>query len=281
MKIAFVTCPKRPEIEDDDRPLAAALARRGAVILSAAWDDRDFAWGGLDLALIRSTWDYHLRIDEFRAWLDGVENQTRVVNPPAIIRWNLNKRYLTELTEKGVPVVPTAFVGMGERASLEKICGEKGWRRVVLKPAISADSWETIRIEPDRYGEGQAYLDRHRAAREIMIQPFVEDVEAGGEHSLMFFGGVYSHAVRKNSAFLGGRHVGPEGRPADPGGDAVEMAGAVLRAAGVPEIPYARVDIARDHEGKPMLLELELFEPTLFFREKSGSEEALAKLLMA
>lgn len=280
MKIAFVTSPKHPEIEDDDRPLAAALARRGAVILSATWDDRDFAWDKLDIALIRSTWDYHLRIEEFRAWLAGVEKQTRVVNPPPIVRWNLDKRYLTELREKGVRVVPTAFVGMGETASLEKICSEQGWGRVVLKPAISADSWETIRIEPDRYPEGQAYLDRHRSARDIMIQPFVEDVEAGGEHSLMFFGGVYSHAVRKNSAFQGGRHVGPEGRPADPGGDAVEMAGAVLATAGVSEIPYARVDIARDDQGAPLLLELELFEPTLFFKERPGSEEALARILM-
>ena len=280
MKIAFVTHPKHPEIEDDDRPLAAALARRGAVVLSASWDDPEFAWDKLDLALIRSTWDYHLRIDEFRAWLEHAEEQTRVVNPPGTLRWNLNKRYLTELRDKAVHVVPTAFVSIGEAASLEKICDEHGWRTVVLKPAISADSWETIRIEPDRYPEGQAYLERHRAAREIMIQPFVKDVEQGGEHSLMFFGGVYSHAVRKNSAFQGGRHVGPEGRPEDPGKDAVQMAGVVLAAAGVPEIPYARVDIARDDEGTPMLLELELFEPTLFFLERPGSEEQLADILL-
>jgi len=280
MKIAFVTHRKHQEIEDDDRPLAAALARRGGVVLSASWDDPDFAWDRLDIALIRSTWDYHLRIGEFRDWLTRVEGQTRVVNPPGILRWNLNKRYLTELTNKGIRVVPTAFVGIGEAASLENICRDHGWETVVLKPAISADSWETIRIEPDRHPEGQAYLERHRAAREIMIQPFVKDVEQGGEHSLMFFGGAYSHAVRKNSAFQGGRHVGPEGLPADPGKDAVDMAEVVLAAAGVPEIPYARVDIARDDGGRPMLLELELFEPTLFFQEMPGSEEALARLLM-
>jgi hypothetical protein len=108
----------------------------------------------------------------------------------------------------------------------------------------------------------------------------VKDVEEGGEHSLMFFGGVYSHAVRKNSLFKGGRHVGPEGRPSDPGPDAVEMARSVLAEAGVPEIPYARVDIARDDGGAPRLLELELFEPTLFFLEKPGSEELLARILM-
>jgi hypothetical protein len=164
--------------------------------------------------------------------------------------------------------------------SLPEVCSGRGWETVVLKPSISADSWETIRVTPDRYAEGQAYLDRHRPERDIMIQPFVKDVEAGGEHSLMFFGGIYSHAVRKNSLFQGGRHVGPEGRPSDPGADAVEMARGVLSRAGVPDVPYARVDIARDEQGAPLLLELELFEPTLFFLEKPGSEEGLARILM-
>ena len=84
-----------------------------------------------------------------------------------------------------------------------------------------------------------------------MVQPFVRDVEEGGEHSLMFFGGNYSHAVRKNSLFKGGRHVGPEGQPADPGPDAIAMALDVLVKAAVPNIPYARVDIARDRHGAP------------------------------
>jgi hypothetical protein len=192
----------------------------------------------------------------------------------------MDKRYLGELAERGVRVVPTAFVARGEDASLEKLCAERGWSTVVLKPAVSADSWETIRVGPGQYADGQAYLDRHRPLREIMIQPFVKDVESGGEHSLMFFGGDYSHAVRKNSLFQGGRHVGPEGLPADPGRDAVEMARNVLVKAGCPEIPYARVDLARDDQGRPMLLELELFEPTLFFLEKPGSEAFLARILM-
>lgn len=280
MKIAFVTNPNHPEIEDDDRPLAAALARRGALVLTASWDDPDFAWDRVDLALLRSPWDYCRRYEEFLGWLARTEAQTTVVNDPRVVRWNIGKRYLHELSGKGVFTVPTAFVARGERASLGELCSTRGWDIVVLKPSVSADSWETIRVAPAHYHEGQAYLDRHRPLREIMIQPFVKDVEGGGEHSLMFFGGEYSHAVRKNSLFKGGRHVGPEGLPADPGKDAVEMARDVLTKAGWPEIPYARVDIARDDLGAPLLLELELFEPTLFFLEKPGSEERLARILM-
>lgn len=280
MKIAFVTNPEHPEIEDDDRPLAAALARRGALVVTASWDDPDFAWDKVDLALLRSPWDYCRRQEEFLGWLARVEAQTRVVNDPDVVRWNMDKRYLHELADKGVPAVPTAFVARGEAACLRELCSTHGWDTVVLKPSVSADSWETIRVTPARYEEGQAYLDRHRPEREIMVQPFVKDVEEGGEHSLMFFGGVFSHAVRKNSAFKGGRHVGPEGLPSDPGQDGIDMARSILDRAGVLEIPYARVDIARDEKGAPLLLELELFEPTLFFLEKPGSEELLARVLM-
>ena len=280
MRIAFVTNPRHPEIEDDDRPLAAALAKRGALVVTASWDDADFNWDRIDLVLLRSPWDYCRRYEEFLGWLARVEKVTRVVNDPDLVRWNIDKRYLLEIAGKGVHTVPTTFVPRGAATSLSDLCAIRGWDTVVLKPSVSADSWETIRVSPFEYQEGQAYLDRHRAEREIMVQPFVKDVEEGGEHSLMFFGGHYSHAVRKNSAFMGGRHVGPEGRPSDPGGDAVGMARSVLAKAGVPQVPYARVDVARDENGSPLLLELELFEPTLFFLEKPGSEARLARILM-
>jgi O-ureido-D-serine cyclo-ligase len=279
MKIAFVTQASHPEMEEDDRPLAAALARRGALVLSVSWDDPEIAWEKVDLTLLRSTWDYYRHFDEFMGWLGRVEGVTSIVNPPDVIRWNASKRHLTELAAKGVPAVPTAFVARGEVARLELLCAERGWGTVVLKPAVSADSWETIRVAPESYAEGQAYLERHRPERDILIQPFVKDVDEGGEQCLIFFGGRYSHAVTKNSAFKGGRHAGPEGRPVEARPDAIDMARDVLVRAGVPDLPYARVDIARDDGGEPMLLELELFEPTLFFLEKPGSEERLAEIL--
>jgi glutathione synthase/RimK-type ligase-like ATP-grasp enzyme len=279
MKIAFVTNPNHPEIEEDDRPLAAALAKRGALVLTASWDDPAFAWDQVDLALLRSPWDYYRRCEEFLGWLSRAEGLTRIVNEPDLVRWNINKRYLHELESKGVRTVPTAFVARGEAVTLRTLCADRGWDTVVLKPSVSADSWETIRVSAEGYDEGQAYPERHRPQREIMIQPFVRDVEEGGEHCLIFLGGVYSHAVRKNSAFMGGRHVGPEGRSSDPGSDAVGAAKDVLARAGLKDVPYARVDVARDQHGAPLLLELELFEPTLFFLEKPGSEEALAGIL--
>ncbi|MEO5761175.1 MAG: hypothetical protein ABIR28_02575 [Vicinamibacteria bacterium] len=281
MKIAFVTSPRQSEMEDDDRPLAAALAKRGALVLSASWDDADFGWSQVDLTLLRSPWDYYHRYDEFLAWLTRIESRTQIINSPDIVRWNSHKRYMSDLEAKGVRAVPSAFVDRGEVTRLERLCADRGWQTVVLKPCVSADSWETIRVEPARYGEGQLYLERHRPDRDIMIQPFIKDVDEGGEQCLICFGGRYSHAVKKNSAFKGGRHVGPEGLGVEPGADAIAMAEDVLVRAGLANVSYARVDIARDDQGLPLLLELELFEPTLFFREKPGCEETLADILMA
>ncbi len=281
MKIAFVTNPRHPDLEDDDRPLAEALARRGALVVAASWDEEGFDWSKVDLALIRSPWDYYRRYAEFLAWLDATAARTRVVNPPDVLKWNANKRYLAEVAAIGVHTVPTVFVKCGEVRRIEDICVAQRWSTVVLKPAISADSWETIRVEPSRYSEGQAYLDRHRDHREIMVQPFVKDVEIGSEQCLVWFGGEYSHAVTKNSAFKGGRHVGPEGRLIEPGRGSIEFAHDLLSRAEALDLPYARVDIARDDDGRPMLLELELFEPTLFFLEKPGCEERLADILIA
>ena len=188
---------------------------------------------------------------------------------------------MNDLVAKGVHAVPTAFIERNQAARLEDLCREREWSTVVLKPAVSADSWETIRVDPDRYEEGQTYLERHRPERDILVQPFVKDVEIGEEQCLVCFAGAFSHAVKKNSAFKGGRHAGPEGRLVSPSADAVAMAEDVLVRAGVSHLPYARVDIARDEAGRPTLLELELFEPTLFFNEKPGCEEVLADILLA
>ena len=116
MKIAFVTQPSHPEIEHDDRPLAEALARRGALVLSVAWDDPAFAWSAVDRTLLRSPWDYYLRFDEFMGWLARIEGHTRVINPPAVVRWNADKRYLAQLGARGVHTVPTAFLARNEDA---------------------------------------------------------------------------------------------------------------------------------------------------------------------
>lgn len=285
-----MTNATHPAMEDDDRPLADALQRRGAEVVAASWDDATFSWSSIDIALLRSPWDYYKRTTEFFAWLRSVEGVTRVVNDPSVIRWNAHKAYMLELARSGVPVVPTELVRQGQACDLNALMESRSWQRVVLKPAVSADSWETIRIDATNTELGRAYLDRHRSERDVLIQPFIEAVDSvdggRGERCLVFFASSFSHAVNKNSCFLGGRHaVTREGMRVDPAEDELVMATSVLQSAatlvGVASFAYARVDVARGADGKPILLELELFEPTLFFLEAPGSADRFASVLLA
>jgi glutathione synthase/RimK-type ligase-like ATP-grasp enzyme len=276
--IVFVTYGKAPGYDPDDVPLAEALAGRGIACGPVPWDAAGFDWSEPRIALLRSPWDYHLRHDEFLAWARATAAATTLLNPFDVVEWNTHKGYLVELARRGAPVVPTALVRAGERCDLPRFLADRGWSRAVVKPAVSADSFATIRVEAQDPAPGIEHLSRH-AGRDMMVQPFLESVEQEGERCLVFLAGELSHAVRKNSLFRGGRHVGPEGVAIAPAADEEAAARRVLAAAGAEDLLYARVDLARDGGGAPVLLELELVEPTLFFKEAAGSAERLAAAL--
>jgi hypothetical protein len=274
------------DLDPDDRPLAAALRGRGLRTAVAAWDDPGFAWDRARLVLLRNPWDYFHRPAAFLDWAGRVAAATRLWNPLPAVRWNLHKGYLAELAERGAPVVPTVVLprtgppgdGPGG-ALLHDLLADRGWERAVVKPAISADSWETKVVPLDEAARGQRELDRLRSERDVLVQPFLPSVETTGERCLVFLDGVFSHAVRKNSLTRGGRWAGePEGRPVEATADELEAARTVLAAAGFADLLYARVDLVRDGDGRPLLLELELIEPTLFLADHPAG---LARLLDA
>ncbi len=276
MDVALVTWSGLPDLDPDDRPIAAALSRRGLEVGAVAWDDPAFDWGRARVAWLRSTWDYHLRLEEFLAWAGHVSNETTLLNPLEVVQWNVHKGYLAELLAKGLPVVPTAFVRAGTRANLRAILEDRGWGEAVLKPAVSADSWETTRVDRRSLAAGQSHLDRLSPARDMMVQPYLASVATSGERCLTIIEGEISHAVRKNSLFLGGRHAGPEGVavPIEP--DEADAARRIVAGAGAEDLLYARVDLMRDASGRPLLSEIELVEPTLFVREQPRALERLA-----
>lgn len=277
--VALVTCAKLPELDPDDRPLAAALAARGHRVAIARWDDPAFDWAAARLVMLRSPWDYYQRFAEFTAWAERVAAATALWNPLAALRWNLHKGYLVELAARGAPVVPTRVLPRGEAAALTELLAVEGWTRAILKPAVSADSWETLVCSVTEPGHGQAHLDRLLPERDLLLQPFLPSVEVSGERCLVFLDGEYSHAVRKNALTQGGRWAGlPEGVPVQAAPDELEAARAVLDAAGFGDLLYARVDLVRDAAGRPLLLELELAEPTLFLADHPAG---LARLVAA
>ena len=281
VRIALATHAGLPDLDPDDRGLPAAFDSVGARAEIAIWDDPAIDWSTFDAVLLRSPWDYFRHLPTFLAWGERVGAHRPIFNPWPLVRWNLDKRYLVELGERGAPVVPTLLCERGEKVDLGALLAAHGWQRAIVKPAVSADSWETHPVDAASLPVVQGHLDRLLAERAMLVQPFLPAVEAHGERSLVFLDGAFSHAIRKNSLTQGGRWAGlPEGVPVEADADERETARHVLALACAEPPLYARVDLLRDELGTPRLLELELVEPTLFFTTCAGSAERLAAALL-
>ncbi len=279
LDVALVTSSAKDQEDFDEPPLVEAFQARGHHARAVAWDDAQVDWARFDAALIRSTWDYFRRRQEFLLWSERAGIATRLFNPPATVRWNTHKFYLRELASSGVPIVPTAFLEQGSRADLARLMESRGWQAVVIKPAVSADSFATVRAEREGPEEGQRHLEEHLPTRDMLVQAYLSTVVEPGERCLVSIDGRVSHVVRKRSLFLGGRHAGPEGVAVPAAPDELEAVRRILGHLGPRPPLYARVDLLRDQAGLPRLMELELVEPSLFFAEAPGSAERLVRAL--
>lgn len=283
-RIALVTHAGLPELAADDRLAVRALAERGAEVRVLAWDDPQAAWDGFDVVLIRSTWNYTERHDDFLAWLDRMEREgVPLWNPPALARWNATKRYLRELEDAGVAVVPTRWVERSEGVALGALLAAQGWDGAVVKPVVSAnarDTWTTSRAAT----AGDEGRFRDLVARgAVMVQPFVEEVRTEGEWSLLFFGGALSHALVKRPArgdFRVQEPYGGTASAATPDPATLAAAHAALAAVPHPWL-YARVDGVRIG-GAFHVMEMEMLEPSLFLAtDPEGAPGRLADAVLA
>jgi hypothetical protein len=282
-RVALATYRDLPQLNEDDRLLQSALGALGIAAAPAVWDSAEERWGDYQAVLVRSCWDYHRRLDEFLAWVAVLERAgTAVWNPVPLLRWNSHKRYLRDIAARGVPVVPTRWLGRGERIGLAQLLAELGWRDAVVKPAVSASAFATWRTSPATAAHDQAQLDRLLSAGDVMVQPLVAAVAAPGEWSLVFLGGQFSHAVLKRPAAGDYRvqwEFGGSAVSAVPGAHLVAAAERALAAA-PGEALYARVD-GVEEGGQLMLMELELIEPHLFFGWSTAAAARLAAALRA
>jgi glutathione synthase/RimK-type ligase-like ATP-grasp enzyme len=255
--------------------MVAPLEAAGQRVVEVDWTtDADLS--DFDLVLALLAWGYH-RDGDWAGQIDRWQAAgIRLQNPPAVLRWNADKAYLADFEAKGAPVVPTIFVEAVTEAALHDAAARFGTDRLVAKPRISASAFRTIRWSPGAPLDG-APTDA------AMIQPFMAEVLEGGEPSLLYLGGRFSHAVSKRPQ-AGDFRVQPEFdgilAPYQPWPDELAAAEAALAAAGEPLL-YARVDLVRDLEGRPVLMELEAIEPDLFLEYDSTAPvrfaEAVAK----
>lgn len=289
--IALVTAAAARPLDDDLVPLATALREAGAAVAIVEWDDPAFDWGSVDLAVLRSPWDYTERPAAFLAWAERAAAATRLLNPPAILRWNLDKHYLADLERAGVAIVPSRFVEPGDDAAmaLDAFLAEfPDCDDIVAKPCIGAGSRDAQRHGRDRRAAMLGHVERLLAARRsVLLQPYLARIDAGGETALMHFDGAFSHAIRKGpllrrdvdptSALFAAEQITRREASAD------ERALAQRALAAIPfagPLAYARVDLIRNDDAAPVLLELELAEPSLFFAHGEGSAARFADVLL-
>jgi hypothetical protein len=263
LDIAIVTHAGLPEVDPFDAPLFSALAELGLDARPCVWDDPKVDWGIPKAAVIRSTWDSHLRRDAFVAWASEAGQLTRLYNPPDVIRWNTHKAYLRELEARGIPFTPTLWVPRGSTLALGTVMRERDWEAVVLKPVVSAEALKTYRFDRSRLEAAQACLETLAAEDEVMVQPYLTAFETEGERSYIFFDGAFSHAVRRPPGLVDSPRAFQKAHVFEPIPAELRLAEDVLAAVGQPLL-YARVDVATDNEGRTRLQELEATEPRLF-----------------
>ncbi|MCE9673151.1 hypothetical protein LY474_35625 [Myxococcus stipitatus] len=281
MDVAVLTYSGLPQLDAYDAPLLPALRDLGLDARPVVWDDPTVDFATVRVAVVRNTWDSHLRRNTFVAWATKVGRLTRLYNPADVLRWNTHKDYLRTLEGKGIPITPTVWVEKGGSLDLDALVRERGWDSVVLKPAVSAGALKTHIFPRSEAGAATARATELAAECELLVQPYLTTFETEGERSYIFFDGVLSHAVRRpptlKSAprgFADPVTFTPEDR------EELALAERVLDAMGS-TLLYARVDVATDNEGRARLQEVEVTEPSLFLSLDPRAPGRLARAIAA
>ena len=279
MKIALATCTELPGWEVDDKPLINALTQLDAEVQLPAWD-AEFDWNQFDITVIRTTWDYHSRKEEFVTWCQSVP---RLCNNANIVDWNTHKSYLRELESNGVAIAPTVWIDTGEQSELARIMQNLNATRGFIKPQVGACASDTLRFSIDEITQAQQFLDSNKH-QDMMVQPYLESVETEGELSAIFIDGKYTHGVQKIPV-EGDYRVQDDFGASDISYTFTEaeiqtMQEVLLHVPDQKELLYARFDYLRDAKGMLLLNELELVEPSLFFRHCEDSAVALANAIV-
>jgi len=295
-RIGLVSAREARALDEDLPPLVSALRSLGVEVEVVLWDDPALDPARFEQLVLRSPWDYVERLDEFLTWCERAATLTRLRNVPAVVRWNTDKHYLGELEALGISIVPSFFVepGMDAVSSLATFRARYPATEYVVKPSVGAGSRDAARYSDAQVTVAVAHIKRlQQAKRSVLLQPYLDRVDARGETALLYFNGEFSHAIRK------GPLLRPQSGPTEllfateditprvPETAEIALADAVVSAmakvtalAGLLPLPYARIDLLQDAAGRPCLLELELTEPSLFFAHAEGSADRFARVLL-
>ncbi len=286
--VALAASPEYPDLLEEGPLLTAALDEAGIDARTAVWSDPAVDWSTFDLVVANGAWDHIHRAAAFLAWVDAVAaGGTPMVNSPATLHWNLDKRYLRDLEAAGVPTVPTGWVEPDDtRFDPKALALPPG--EVVVKPSVSGGGYRTARYEPHEHAAARAHVDELvGSGRVAMIQPYQPAVDETGEAGLVFLGGTFSHAIHKDPMIR--RGVGATDSLIANQVVTLATATAAQLAAGRQALAaaehllgpttYARVDIVERADGETAVLELELLDPMLFFVHVPAAAATFARVL--
>ena len=260
----FVTFDGLPQLDPDDRLAVDALAIRGLTVDAAVWNDPDVDWSAAGICVIRSTWDYHLDYQGFLRWAEHVAGVTQLWNPLPMVRWNSNKRYLQDIADRGAPIIPTLWLNAGSKQDVGLLMRAHRWEAAVVKPVVGLATRGVMHVRLDGdLPAAQAHVDGLLAEQDVMVQPFLRSVERYAERALVFIDGEYSHAITKVpfQPLAAAGEAGEQFVVATP--EEIEVATRVAAMAPGRAL-YARVDLLRDDDDRPCVIEFELVEPSLF-----------------
>ena len=284
--VAIAVCAEHP-VDAEGRLLLDALRAAGIAARPVIWTEEPAGgWEADDLVVIRATWDYTHVLPEFLAWTAAV-GAGRLHNPPDVIAWNADKRYLADLAQAGIRTIATEHLAPG--APFTPPAG-----RFVVKPAVAGGARDAQVFDEQRHEQAHAHVARlHAAGHHLLVQPYLDAVDGDeGETALVFIDGELSHAMHKGPllaldapAVERGFRAEQMSVAAQPAPDVVALGRRALAAVyerfGRGPLLYARVDVLRDGAGEPSVLELELIEPSLFLDFVPGTAEALARAIVA
>lgn len=280
--------PKASEIDEyvsnillEGDILEKAFSKYGIKTTRSSWSDPKVKWSDHSHILIREVWDYHERFNEFFDWFNKCP--ATFINSKDIVHWNIDKHYLFDLEEKGIAIPPSKHLKKGTNISLTELFRNSNWEKAILKPCISGAARDTYVIEEANLPEFELKFSDLISKEDFLFQEFQKEIKTRGEISLMFMAGKYTHCILKKAKagdFRVQDDFGGSVENFEPSTAEIELGERCLEL--ISHTPdYARVDIMWDVEGKPMISELELIEPELWFRENEEAALTLAEHINA
>ena len=281
-RCAFLTMNSLDDFFTYDELLVDPLKELNWEVEFVSWRDESANWNNYDVVVIRSPWDYQDDPELFMKVLEKIDaSQAQLENKLEIVKWNIDKTYLRDMRDKGIPIVPTKwYQNWEELKNMSSIFTELNTNEIVIKPTVSANADDTFRIQKSAYTEYKDQLSTIFTDRPFMVQPFLNSIITEGEFSLFYFGEEYSHAIIKKPGegdFRVQEEHGGTLHKHMPDNKLKLLSDNVLNH--IDPLPlYSRIDFGRLDDGSYGLMELELIEPSLYFNMDENSPQLFAKV---